>query len=328
MFIQKAWRTAAFGLYGFTQFTKSGFVEHAKKFREEDMQIRLDGKNCLVTGANSGLGYATAQGLASHGATVYMLCRNKERGETALNEIRSKTGNMNVHLEICDLSSINEVKTFATKFSSLEKPLHVLVNNAGLLEHKRTTTSEGLELNFAVNVAATYTLTELVMPLLEKAAPDARVITVASGGMYTEPLNTNLQYSESEFDGTKQYARNKRVQVALTEWWAEKYSNKGVGFYSMHPGWADTPGVSKSLPGLSEKLSGNLRSNEEGADTVVWLALQPKEKLVPGAFYFDRAEAQKHLKYAGTAASHEQIGSIVDSIRSICNLPANPQVYQ
>uniref|UniRef100_A0A453SBP6 Uncharacterized protein n=1 Tax=Aegilops tauschii subsp. strangulata TaxID=200361 RepID=A0A453SBP6_AEGTS len=143
MFIQKAWRTAAFGLYGFTQFTKSGFVEHAKKFREEDMQIRLDGKNCLVTGANSGLGYATAQGLASHGATVYMLCRNKERGETALNEIRSKTGNMNVHLEICDLSSINEVKSFATKFSSLEKPLHVLVNNAGLLEHKRTTTPEG-----------------------------------------------------------------------------------------------------------------------------------------------------------------------------------------
>lgn len=325
MFIQKAWRTAAFGLYGFTQFTKSGFAEHAKKFREEDMQIRLDGKNCLVTGANSGLGFATAEGLASRGATVYMLCRNKGRGETALNQIRSKTGNMNVHLEICDLSSINEIKSFTTRFSSMNKPLHVLVNNAGLLEHKRVTTPEGLELNFAVNVAATYTLTELVMPLLEKAAPDARVITVSSGGMYAEPLNNNLEYRESDFDGTKQYARNKRVQVALTEWWSEKYSNKGIGFYSMHPGWADTPGVSKSLPGLSEKLSGNLRSNEEGADTVVWLALQPKDKLVAGAFYFDRAEAQKHLKFAGTAASHAQIGSIVDSIRSICGLPVKPK---
>ncbi|BAH93606.1 Os06g0590301 [Oryza sativa Japonica Group] len=130
MFIQKAWRTAAFGVYGFTQFTKSGFVEHAKKFREEDMQIRLDGKNCLVTGANSGIGFATAEGLASRGATVYMLCRNKERGETALSQIRSKTGNMNVHLEICDLSSISEVKSFATKFSSTDKPLHVLVSFA------------------------------------------------------------------------------------------------------------------------------------------------------------------------------------------------------
>ncbi|OEL35756.1 Dehydrogenase/reductase SDR family member 12, partial [Dichanthelium oligosanthes] len=238
-----AWRTAAFGLYGFTQFTKSGFLEHAKKFREEDMQIRLDGKNCLVTGANSGIGFATAEGLASQ-----------------------------------------------------------------------------LELNFAVNVAATYTLTELVMPLLEKAAADARVITVASGGMYTEPLNKDLQFSEGNFDGTQQYARNKRIQVAFTEWWAEKY--KGVGFYSMHPGWADTPGVAKSLPGLSEKLSGNLRTNDEGADTVIWLALQPKEKLSSGAFYFDRAEAPKHLKFAGTAESHSQINSIVDSIRSICGLPA------
>lgn len=323
MFIQKAWRTAAFGLYGFNHFTKSGFLEHAKKFREEDMQIRLDGKNCLVTGANSGIGFATAEGLASHGATVYMVCRNKERGEAALNQIRSKTGNANVHLEICDLSSINQVKSFATKFTSMDKPLHVLVNNAGLLEHKHETTAEGLELNFAVNVAATYTLTELVMPSLEKAAPDARVITVASGGMYTEPLNKDLQFTEGTFDGTQQYARNKRVQVALTEWWAEKSGDRGVGFYAMHPGWADTPGVAKSLPGLSERLSGNLRTNDEGADTVVWLALQPKEKLASGAFYFDRAEAPKHLKFAGTADSHAQINPIVDSIRSICGLSVN-----
>ncbi|KAG8075404.1 hypothetical protein GUJ93_ZPchr0006g45422 [Zizania palustris] len=294
------------------------FSEHAKKFREEDMQIRLDGKNCLVTGANSGIGFATAEGLASRGATVYMLCRNKERGEAALSQIKSKTGNSNVHLEICDLSSLNEVKSFAAKFTSTDRPLHVLVNNAGILEHKRVTTSEGLEFNFAVNVAATYTLTELVMPLLEKAAPDARVITVSSGGMYTEPLNKDLQFSESNFDGTQQYARNKRVQVALTEWWAEKNSNMGVGFYSMHPGWADTPGVSRSLPGLSERLSENLRSNDEGADTVIWLALQPKEKLTPGAFYFDRAEASKHLKFAGTAASHGQIDSIAHILGSIC----------
>nr|ACF79635.1 unknown [Zea mays] len=161
------------------------------------------------------------------------------------------------------------------------------------------------------------------MPSLEKAAPDARVITVASGGMYTEPLNKDLQFTEGTFDGTQQYARNKRVQVALTEWWAEKSGDRGVGFYAMHPGWADTPGVAKSLPGLSERLSGNLRTNDEGADTVVWLALQPKEKLASGAFYFDRAEAPKHLKFAGTADSHAQINPIVDSIRSICGLSVN-----
>ncbi|CAL9100875.1 unnamed protein product [Musa textilis] len=371
MFLQKAWRTAAFGLYGFTQFTKSGFQEHSKKFKEEDMQVHMEGKNCMVTGANSGIGYATVEGLASRGATVYMVCRSKERGEAALSKIQLSTGNPNIHLEICDLSSINQVQAFVSRFSAQEKPLHVLVNdkiprllfhhrpdmidhglslnmclyshcctglflnycsqdnpilfiqvnNAGVLEHNRVTTPEGLELNFAVNVAATYALTELMMPLLEKAAPDARVITVSSGGMYTTPLTPDLQFSESNFDGTLQYARNKRVQVALTEKWAETYSGKGIDFYSMHPGWADTPGVAQSLPGFSERLSGKLRTNNEGADTVIWLALQPKEKLKSGAFYFDRAEAPKHLLFAGTARSHAGIHAIVDSLRSLCKLP-------
>lgn len=284
------------------------------------MQIQMEGKNCIVTGANSGIGYATAEGLASRGATVYMVCRSKERGEAALAKIHSTTSNPNVHLEVCDLSSISEVKAFASKFSSENKPLHVLINNAGILEHNRVTTAEGLELNFAVNVAATYAMTELMIPLLEKAAPDARVITVSSGGMYNTPMTKDLQFSESKFDGTLQYARNKRVQVALTEKWAEIYGNKGVDFYSMHPGWAETPGVAKSLPSFSEKLQGRLRTSEEGADTVVWLALQPKEKLVSGAFYFDRAEASKHLPFAGTAGSHSLIGDIVDGLRSLCDL--------
>lgn len=289
-------------------------------FTAEDMQFQMNGKNCIVTGANSGLGYATAEGLASRGATVYMVCRSKERGEAALSKIQSVTSNPNIHLEVCDLSSITELKSFASKFCSGDKPLHVLVNNAGVLENTRVTTPEGMELNFAVNVAATYAMTELMMPLLEKAAPDARVITVSSGGMYTTPLTTDLQFSESKFDGTIQYARNKRVQVALTEKWAETHSSKGIGFYSMHPGWADTPGVAKSLPGFSERLSGNLRTSEEGADTTIWLAIQPKEKLVSGAFYFDRTEARKHLPFAGTAGSHSAIDAIVDSLRSLCNL--------
>ncbi|KAF5177004.1 Dehydrogenase/reductase SDR family member [Thalictrum thalictroides] len=323
MFIQKAWRSTAFGLYGYLNFTKSGFLEHSKKFKEEDMQVQIQGKNCIVTGANSGIGYATAEGLAKRGGNVYMVCRSKERGEAALSKIQSDTGNHNVFLEVCDLSSVSEVKSFASRFSSKDQPLHILVNNAGILEHNRKTTSEGLELNFAVNVTGTYALTEMMVPLLEKAAPDARVITVSSGGMYTTPLTKDLQFTESNFDGTLQYARNKRVQVALTEKWTETYGNKGISFYSMHPGWAETPGVAKSLPAFSKSLSGKLRTNEEGADTVLWLALQPKERLTSGAFYFDRAEAPKHLVLAGTASSHAAIDSIVDSLRALCGFSSS-----
>ncbi|PKA64499.1 hypothetical protein AXF42_Ash007244 [Apostasia shenzhenica] len=212
MFLQQAWRKAAFGLYGFTQFTRAGFQEHSKRFKEEDMQISMEGKNVMVTGANSGIGFAAAEGLASR-----------------------------------------------------------------------------LEMNFAVNVAATYAMTELMMPLLEKAAPDARVITVSSGVMYTSPLVKDLQYSERNFDGIMQYARNKRIQCCILC-----------------------------------RLSGRLRTSEEGADTIIWLAMQPKERLLSGAFYFDRAEAPKHLALAGTAASHSLIDAIVEDLRSITAFPPPP----
>ncbi|KAL6211326.1 hypothetical protein ACLB2K_016553 [Fragaria x ananassa] len=322
MFLLKAWRQTAFGTYGYLNFTKSGFIEHSKKFKSEEMETRIDGKNCIVTGANSGIGFATAEGLASRGATVYMVCRNKERGEAAQSKIQSTTGNQNVHLEVCDLSSVSDVKSFASTFSSKNVPVHVLVNNAGMLEHDRVTTPEGLEFNFAVNVVGTYAMTELMLPLLEKAAPDARVVTVASGGMYTVPLTKDLQFTDGNFNGVEQYARNKRVQVALTEKWAEINKNKGIGFYSMHPGWAETPGVAKSLPSFSKALSGKLRTNEEGADTIIWLALQPKEKLVSGAFYFDRAEAPKHLMFAATSDSHGLIDSVIDSLQRISSISA------
>ncbi|KAL3845872.1 hypothetical protein ACJIZ3_003275 [Penstemon smallii] len=320
MFLVKTWRSIAFGLYGYKNFTKSGFMEHSKKFRQEDMQAQIEGKNCIVTGANAGIGYATAEGLASRGATVYMVCRNKERGETALSEIQSTTGNKNVHLEVCDISSTSDIKSFASRFSSKDVPLHILVNNAGVLENSRLITSEGYEMNFAVNVVGTYAITELMLPLLEKAAPDARVITVSSGGMYTAPLTEDLQFSGNKFDGVEQYARNKRVQVALTEKWAETYKDKGIGFYSMHPGWAETPGVAKSLPDFSKSFSGKLRTSKEGADTVLWLALQPKEKLVSGGLYFDREEAPKHLPFSATNGSHSAIDSIASSLRTFSNL--------
>ncbi|KAL9665849.1 hypothetical protein QQ045_000170 [Rhodiola kirilowii] len=320
MFLIKTWRSTAFGLYGYLNFTKSGFIEHSKKFVPEEMQIRIDGKNCVVTGANSGIGFATAKGLASRGGNVYLICRNKERGETAASEIRSATGNQNVYLEVCDLSSVSDIKSFASRFSSKDAPLHVLVNNAGILEHERITTPEGFELNFAVNALGTFAMTELMLPLLEKASPDARVITVSSGGMYTSPLTRDLQYSGPKFDGVEQYARNKRLQVALTEKWANMYENKGIRFYSMHPGWADTPGVSRSLPGFSKSLSGNLRTSDEGADTVIWLALQPEEKLKSGSFYFDRAEAAKHLKFAATSGNGALIDEIYNDLCSKCSI--------
>ncbi|KAL5560265.1 hypothetical protein UlMin_036476 [Ulmus minor] len=201
MFLLKTWRSASFGIYGYLNFTKSAFIEHSKNFNPDEMKTRIEGKNCIVTGANSGIGYATAEGLASRGATVFMVCRNKERGEAALSKIQSTTGNKNVHLEVCDLSSVSDIKSFASRFSSKDEPVHVLVNNAGLLEHNRVTTLE-----------------ELMLPMLEKAAPDVRVITVSSGGMYRVPLTRDLQFSDGNFNGVDQYMKNMITFYNVLTW--------------------------------------------------------------------------------------------------------------
>lgn len=291
-----------------------------KNFNEADTRIDMTDKNCMVTGANSGIGFETAKSLASRGATVYMVCRNKERGEEAVSKIKSETGNKSVHLKVCDLSSMDQIKHCATEFTSSNSSLHVLVNNAGLMENERVITTDGLELNFAVNVVGVYAMTELLQPSLKRAAPEARVITVSSGGMYASPLTNDLQFEEGKFDGTVQYARNKRIQVALTEKWADDYKETGISFYSMHPGWVDTAAVAKSMPKFKSMVESRLRSPEQGADTMVWLATQPNEKLKSGSFYFDRAEARKHLPLCGTTYAPQQVNSIVESIKSMCKL--------
>ncbi|KAI5077303.1 hypothetical protein GOP47_0007127 [Adiantum capillus-veneris] len=320
MVLIQAYRTAAFSAFGILHFSRGAFLEHMKRFNEADTRVDMTGKNCIITGSNSGIGFETAKALASRGATVYMVCRNKERGEDAVSRIKSETGNESVHLKVCDLSSLDQIKHCAKDFATSNSPLHVLVNNAGLMEHERVITTDGLELNFAVNVVGVYAMTEMLLPSLKKAAPEARVITVSSGGMYTSPLTSDLQFEEGKFDGTVQYANNKRIQVALTEKWAEDFKGTGVSFYSMHPGWADTPAVAKSLPQFKDTFQNKLRTPEQGADTVVWLATQPNEKLNSGSFYFDRMEARKHLPFCGTVYTPQLLNSIVESIKSICKL--------
>ncbi|KAJ7542920.1 hypothetical protein O6H91_09G017400 [Diphasiastrum complanatum] len=318
MGILEIYRALAFGGYGNFNFTRSAFLKHAKNFKEEDLQYDMTGKNCIVTGANSGIGFATAEALASRGANIVIVCRNKEKGEKALTEITSKTGNSSIHLELCDMSSVKQVKELASRFSSSQQPLHVLVNNAGLLENEHRVTAEGLELNFAVNVAGVYTITESLLPALQKAAPEARVITVSSGGMYVSSIESDLQFDKGKFDGATQYSRNKRLQVALNEKWVDLYGHRGIGFYTMHPGWSDTPGVERSLPNFRKFYEKNLRTPEEGADTVVWLAMQPNDKLKSGAFYFDRAEVTKHLPGFGTSYPPQKVDAILSQIRLLC----------
>ncbi|XP_047225763.1 dehydrogenase/reductase SDR family member 12 [Girardinichthys multiradiatus] len=298
------YRNAVWFVKGMQEYTKSGYEAAAKHFAPADLDVNLSGRSFMVTGANSGIGKATAQEIAKRGGTVHMICRNKGRAETAKDEIVAQSKNENVHVHIVDMSSVRQVWEFAQNFSQNNK-LHVLINNAGCMVNQRELTEEGLEKNFATNTLGTYILTTALIPAMKKVE-DPRVITVSSGGMLTQKLNVDdLQSEKGTFDGTMTYAQNKRQQVILTERWASQH--KEIHFSSMHPGWADTPAVQSSMPSFHAKMQSKLRTEAMGADTVVWLAVSAAAIKQPsGLFFQDRKPVATHLPLASSRSSPQE----------------------
>jgi len=261
----------------------------------------LHGAHALVTGASSGLGEATCEGLAGAGATVHMLVRSRERGEQARERIatrpRSRTtgyrSGQDLHVHVCDLSDLSAVRSFAQRFAAEQPWLRVLVNNAGVLPTERERSGDGIELTFATNVIGPFLLTALLLPRLRAAAP-ARVITVSSGGMYTSRLRgDDPQLERRNFSGRAFYAHTKRAQVVLSELAAER-CGEGVVFHTMHPGWVDTPGIRASLPRFHRLLRPVLRDPHQGADTIVWLATSVQAGRPSGRFWQDRVPRPTH----------------------------------
>jgi len=274
-------------------FDRTGFLVHQMQFDPAETNISMQGRTCLVTGANSGLGFATARALAQHGARVFLLCRNEDRGRGAVDEIRRESDDGPAYLEVVDMADLSSIRSFVDRFE--EKQVDVLVHNAGILSNELNITNDGIELTLATNVIGPFLLTQLLLPKL-LASPNARVITVSSGGMYTQRLSVDeLQIREGTYDGVVQYARTKRAQVILNELWPVRVQGKSVCFYCMHPGWADTPALRKSLPNFYRLMRPLLRTPEEGADTIIWLAMCERIAGENGKFWFDREARRTHF---------------------------------
>lgn len=249
---------------------------------------QMEGRVVLVTGATGGIGRAAAERFADLGARVLLLGRNAEKAETARAEIVAKTGNADVAVVLADLSSLASVRAAVDRITADEPALHVLVNNAGVMSPHRELSADGVELTFATNVLGTYVLTEGLAPLLTASAP-ARIITVSSGGMYSQKLRLDdLQTERLDYGPSAVYARSKRAQVVLTQWWADRLAGTGVTVHAMHPGWADTPGVETSLPGFHKLVGPALRTPAQGADTIVWLGAAAEPAHSSGQFWHDR----------------------------------------
>jgi dehydrogenase/reductase SDR family protein 12 len=256
---------------------------------------RLDGKTVVITGATSGIGYATAIALARRGAAIHFLARDRGRAERARRGMAAASDAASISYGLADLEDLNSVRAFAQHFRATHDRLDVLIHNAGAIHPEFRTDQTGTELTVAGQVVAPFLLTRLLMIPLVAAAP-SRVITMSSGGMYTQRLDPEtLQLPASSYQGVTAYARAKRAQVALSREWSRRFADAGVAFHAMHPGWADTPGVAAALPGFRRLTRPILLSPEQAADTIVWLATMPPERLASGRFWHDRRPRPEHL---------------------------------
>lgn len=275
----------------FFSFDRSGFLRHARGFDARALEVDLGGRVCLVTGANSGIGRAAATALAARGAEVWLLCRDRARGEEAMDSIRTATANPRVYLAVLDVSHLGAVRAFVDGFAP--DRVDALIHNAGVLPATREESPEALERTLATNVIGPFLLTRILRPRLA-ATPGARVIFVSSGGMYAKQLSLDdLSWSQRPFDGVAAYAQTKRMQVVLTELLARRWARAGIAVHAMHPGWADTPSVRSSIPRFWQLMRERLRSAEQGADTLVWLSVAAN--LPSGRFWFDRKSQSTHL---------------------------------
>lgn len=267
----------------------------------------------VLTGGTSGIGEAAAIAYAQLGASLTLVARDADKCGALIERLGRETANTRIDAVIADLGDLDDVRQASATLTTRHPRIDVLAHNAGALFPRRRRADDGTDLAVELMVAAPFLMTGLLLPSLSavgnggKGQP-ARVLTMSSGGMYTEPLTVDgLEMSDADYTGTGQYARAKRAQVSLNEAWARRVPASEVVFHALHPGWVDTPGITEALPGFSKVLSplGLLRTAREGADTLIWLSAADRPLRSSGDFWLDRDVRPTH-KMAMTRESDTQ----------------------
>ena len=249
------------------------------------MEKSFEKRVVFFTGGTSGLGREAVLALALHGAKVAVTVRNKAKGDELLKTFHATKANSKGDIQLlkCDLSSIKSIQTAVNKFKTAYKRLDILVNNAAVWKAKFTETVDRIEEAFQVNVLAPYLLSQLLADQLEKS-DHAKIINTTS---YLH--QGNIQFEDIEFRNSYKsfnvYKQSKLAGILLTRLLAQQFNNRGIGVYCFHPGLVrtelarETSFIMRSmfwLPGMSA---------EKGAQTLIFLAMEDKEKLISGEYY-------------------------------------------
>ena len=270
-------------------FSRVGYAVRSRASSWESIpKGALVGRRIVVTGPTSGIGRAAAGQLASLGARLVLVGRDEQRTRSVADELANElVGEHDV--VACDMADLDQVSAACDHIlvsGDDSGAPDAVVHNAGALLHERILTPQGFETTFAVHVLAPHLMTRRL------AAP--RCVWVTSGGMYGASLvdpERRDPMAPSSYDGTKQYASAKRMQVALVEEWAARDRSRWIA--AMHPGWADTPGVRSSLPGFARLTRPILRTPDQGADTITWMCATGSD-LASGEFWCDREVRPRH----------------------------------
>lgn len=249
----------------------------------------MQGKVCLVTGANSGIGKATALGLAQMGATVVMVCRDRTKGEDAQSEIKAKSGNEAVDLLLADLSSQQSIRQLVEDFKQRYSQLHVLINNAGVFNLTRRKIVDGLEMTFAVNQLAPFLLTNLLLDVIKASAP-ARIVNVSSAAHEIGYIKLDDLQSKKHYRPMRAYGQSKLALVLFSYELARRLEGTGVTVNCLHPGFVTTNIGQGNISSFARTVTKFILSffgvsPEEGARTSIYLASSPDLEGVTGKYF-------------------------------------------
>ncbi len=277
-------------------FTRIGYAVRSRLDHWTPVEkYDLTGRVCVITGATSGLGLAAARALVADGATVEVLARDAAKAAAVCEQLRGDARSGDVGFVVADTGDLDAIRNASDELVRRHDEIHALIHNAGALDKQYAQSPQGIEHTVASQVVGPFLLTGLLLPVL-RATPQSRVLWVSSGGMYSQSLSVAaLEMGRDDYDGTVAYARAKRAQVTLAEMWAEYLQPDHIAVHAMHPGWADTPGVRRSLPTFRRITGPLLRSPDQGADTLVWLAADDGAPLdTTGNFWLDRRPRTIH----------------------------------
>ena len=253
------------------------------------MNENLENKVCLITGATNGIGQESAKALNNMGAEIVFVARNEEKGNFLKQQLKNDSGR-DATMIIANLSSQAEVKRAANEFLALEKPLDILLNNAGIMNRERNETVDGLEEVFSVNHLAYFTLSLMLLDKL-KQTENSRVINVASGAhQFVKDMNFDDLQSEKTFKPLQVYGQSKLANILFTKSLSEKLLNSGVTVNCLHPGFVST-GIGSNNKGIWNLLmflaKPFAKKSNKGAETSIYLCASPAVKNISGEYFVD-----------------------------------------